>query len=100
MFSDCSCYDYESCIISIYIHFSNATCEKSCDCSTDMLQPVCGSNFITYMSPCMAGCQNLYKNQVWLFLKNTELFKQIPERVVFKFVQKQVYIYEEKYYYE
>ena len=45
--------------------FSNATCEKNCDCSSELMhQPICGSNGITYLSPCTAGCHHLYKNQV------------------------------------
>lgn len=31
-------------------------CNQDCSCSPDEWDPVCSSNGITYVSPCMAGC--------------------------------------------
>lgn len=31
-------------------------CNQDCSCSSDEWDPVCSSNGITYVSPCMAGC--------------------------------------------
>lgn len=39
-------------------------CNKNCECQTDSFTPVCGTDGITYLSGCFAGC----KSTVWRFL--------------------------------
>lgn len=36
-----------------------AGCNMVCECSPNDIQPICGSNGITYFSPCHAGCTSL-----------------------------------------
>ena len=33
-----------------------ASCNFGCECDMNDVQPVCGSNGLTYFSPCHAGC--------------------------------------------
>ncbi|KAG5270164.1 hypothetical protein AALO_G00189480 [Alosa alosa] len=35
---------------------ADAACISGCDCYTTSLSPVCGSNGVTYLSACLAGC--------------------------------------------
>lgn len=34
----------------------DAQCISSCNCFTSSISPVCGSNGVTYLSACFAGC--------------------------------------------
>lgn len=36
-----------------------AVCNLGCECSPNDIQPICGSNGMTYFSPCHAGCKSL-----------------------------------------
>lgn len=36
-----------------------ASCNFGCECDINDVQPVCGSNGLTYFSPCHAGCTSL-----------------------------------------
>ena len=33
-----------------------STCNVGCDCTTATFDPICGSDSVTYFSPCHAGC--------------------------------------------
>nr|XP_054749795.1 solute carrier organic anion transporter family member 5A1-like [Lytechinus pictus] len=37
----------------------NQTCSDQCNCLNQIWHPVCGSDHVTYISPCLAGCQSL-----------------------------------------
>lgn len=37
----------------------NETCSDQCSCPNHVWHPVCGSDHVTYISPCLAGCQSL-----------------------------------------
>ncbi|XP_047128024.1 solute carrier organic anion transporter family member 4C1 isoform X1 [Hydra vulgaris] len=41
----------------------NSQCNSNCTCSEKNYLPVCGSDGITYSSPCYAGCQTLQKEK-------------------------------------
>ncbi|XP_072037932.1 solute carrier organic anion transporter family member 2A1-like [Amphiura filiformis] len=36
-----------------------STCNAACGCPTEIFQPVCGADGVTYISPCHAGCLEL-----------------------------------------
>ncbi|XP_066269992.1 solute carrier organic anion transporter family member 2A1-like [Branchiostoma lanceolatum] len=38
----------------------NSSCNAHCACSETSFSPVCGADWRTYFSPCMAGCQETY----------------------------------------
>ncbi|XP_035670948.1 solute carrier organic anion transporter family member 2A1-like [Branchiostoma floridae] len=38
----------------------NSSCNANCGCSEASFTPVCGADWRTYFSPCMAGCQETY----------------------------------------
>ncbi|XP_077865583.1 solute carrier organic anion transporter family member 2A1-like, partial [Saccoglossus kowalevskii] len=46
--------------------YMSMACADNCHCSPDMYQPVCGSNGMTYVSPCHAGCTQLNDNGTYL----------------------------------
>lgn len=41
---------------SLAINEINATCHEGCSCNTDVFDPVCGSDDVSYYSACLAGC--------------------------------------------
>ena len=45
----------------------DASCNRDCQCSQDVYNPVCGIDGILYYSPCYAGCQteNGGDEKVW-----------------------------------
>ncbi|XP_006811946.1 solute carrier organic anion transporter family member 5A1-like [Saccoglossus kowalevskii] len=49
--------------VRLYGNSSNVnsvtSCNSECLCKDDVFDPVCGSDGITYLSPCHAGCQSL-----------------------------------------
>uniref|UniRef100_H2YRA5 Solute carrier organic anion transporter family member n=1 Tax=Ciona savignyi TaxID=51511 RepID=H2YRA5_CIOSA len=40
-----------------------AACNSGCHCDPDIFNPVCGSNGVTYYSPCYAGCTESFTNK-------------------------------------
>uniref|UniRef100_H2Y4Q4 Solute carrier organic anion transporter family member n=1 Tax=Ciona savignyi TaxID=51511 RepID=H2Y4Q4_CIOSA len=44
-----------------------ATCNTQCQCNVDLYDPVCGADGVTYYSPCVAGCTNVFENKVMWF---------------------------------
>lgn len=49
-----------------------------CNCESNQFSPVCASNSISYLSPCLAGCQQLNKNNNTF---NYSLCKCLPDNV-------------------
>lgn len=42
-----------------------STCNKNCSCPLTLIRPVCGSDKLTYFSPCFAGCTLSAPNGVY-----------------------------------
>lgn len=40
----------------------NLTCSFDCNCPQGRFEPICGTNGITYLSPCLAGCSSIHIN--------------------------------------
>ncbi|XP_035875165.1 solute carrier organic anion transporter family member 1B3-like isoform X2 [Phyllostomus discolor] len=49
-------YDGNNTVAS-HINVPLSDCNSNCNCDESQWEPVCGSNGITYMSPCLAGCK-------------------------------------------
>jgi hypothetical protein len=63
-----------------------ASCNFGCECDMNDVQPVCGSNGLTYFSPCHAGCSQSsiggnYSNcacEYWPKLRQPVYFYESP----------------------
>ena len=42
------------------------SCNVNCSCSQASINPVCGEDNLSYLSPCHAGCRNFTSEQVRL----------------------------------
>lgn len=54
--------DYEGGVMmgnSSFSDGSNAMCDKACSCPNGEFAPICTSEGVTYISPCLAGCQRV-----------------------------------------
>ncbi|KAK3749556.1 hypothetical protein QZH41_019697 [Actinostola sp. cb2023] len=47
---------------TLAVGFKNVTCNIECACPMEYFNPVCGSDDVTYISPCHAGCETHMKN--------------------------------------
>lgn len=60
-----------------------ADCNMGCNCPTKIWDPVCGSNGLSYMSACLAGCEtfvgtgiNMVIQPFFFFLTELLFYKQ------------------------
>ena len=37
----------------------SGACARQCNCTSNVYQPVCGADSLTYFSSCYAGCANI-----------------------------------------
>ena len=56
---------------SLSVHNYTASCNRPCNCSMDVYDPVCGDDNITYYSPCYAGCMSLNENKVRFYVMHS-----------------------------
>ena len=60
---------------SINIGVNQAGCNVDCKCSLEYFNPICGSDDLTYISPCHAGCtSHKINSNVSLLLSDLHLF--------------------------
>ncbi|XP_077970467.1 solute carrier organic anion transporter family member 2A1-like [Styela clava] len=57
LFMGCKTID----IAGVTVPYSDSTCSSSCHCDANIFSPICGSDGITYLSPCHAGCKNTFQ---------------------------------------
>ncbi|KAM5335525.1 LOW QUALITY PROTEIN: solute carrier organic anion transporter family member 1B3-like [Glossophaga mutica] len=55
-------YDGNNTVAS-HIKIPLSDCNSNCNCDENQWEPVCASNGITYMSPCLAGCKSSRGNK-------------------------------------
>ena len=63
LFDICVSYISRNNTVASHINVSLSDCNSNCNCDKDQWEPVCGSNGITYMSPCLAGCKSSKDNK-------------------------------------
>lgn len=63
LFNICVSYISRNNTVTSHINVPLSDCNSNCNCDESQWEPVCASNGITYISPCLAGCKSSCGNK-------------------------------------
>lgn len=62
--------------VASHINIPLSYCNSDCNCDESQWEPLCGSNGITYVSPCLAGCKSSNGNTKFTVLYNCSCIEE------------------------